>query len=108
MLNVLESKLDGMGMKRYRSIVSNLSEPLPLPNKSADIIMAGWSLCYLASRNVEQWQANLQHVMSEMKRVLRKDGTIIIMETLGTGNVEPIRYDFLQEYFAQLEEQYGF
>ena len=44
-----------------------------------------------------------------MQRVLRPGGTIIIIETLGTGYTEPAPpADWFAEYFAFLENDLGF
>ena len=40
-----------------------------------------------------------------MKRVLRSGGTMIIIETLGTGNIEPVEKDDLKSYFTFLESR---
>jgi hypothetical protein len=39
-----------------------------------------------------------------MRRVLRPGGTIVVLETLGTGHETPQRLDSLDAYFCYLEE----
>ncbi len=57
----------------------------------------------------EAWQQQLTQAIDEMRRVLRPGGTIIIIETLGTGETEPKpQADWFAEYFAFLENDLGF
>lgn len=107
MLMKLSRKLQEMGLMNWLTFVAD-HQLLPLPNKSADLILAGWTICYLASSNHKEWQQSLDQIMQELRRVLRPDGVIIIFETMGTGYTEPNPPAFLTEYYSQLEEKYGF
>jgi ubiquinone/menaquinone biosynthesis C-methylase UbiE len=82
----------------------------PLPDRVADVALAGWTLCYLAGRFTgDTWQQQLTAAITEMQRVLRPGGTIIIVETLGTGNTEPAPpAAWFADYFAFLENDLGF
>ena len=82
----------------------------PLPDRVADVAIAGWTLCYLARKFCgEIWQQQLTQAIDEMRRVLRPGGTIIIIETLGTGETEPHPMaDWFAEYFDFLENDLGF
>ena len=77
---------------------------LPLPPHSADVIISGWSLCYLALDQDEPWREPLREVFGRLQRVLRPGGTIIILETQGTGFTSPNPPDFMLDYFSFLEE----
>ncbi|MDF2934720.1 MAG: class SAM-dependent methyltransferase [Paenibacillaceae bacterium] len=81
---------------------------LPVADSSADLVTAGWSICYLASSNHADWQISLEQTIAEFRRILRPGGTIIIFETMGTGTNGPQPPDFLTRYYRQLEETYGF
>jgi ubiquinone/menaquinone biosynthesis C-methylase UbiE len=81
---------------------------LPLQDQSADLVIAGWSICYVASSNVPDWELNLQQVMGEIRRVLRTKGTLLIFETMGTGFETPTPPSFLTSYYAELVGRYGF
>ncbi|SDN73014.1 Methyltransferase domain-containing protein [Paenibacillus sp. yr247] len=94
MLDVLEQKLCQTPYTNWRTVVADHKE-LPIEDASKDLVVAGWSLCYLASSNVVNWENNLKQMMSEIRRILRSDGTIIILETLGTGVTKPTRHDYL-------------
>lgn len=77
---------------------------LPLPPNSADVIISGWSLCYLALDQDDVWREPLREVFGRLQRVLRPSGTIIILETQGTGFTSPNPPDFMLDYFSFLEE----
>ncbi len=81
---------------------------LPVGDSTADLITAGWSVCYLASSNHADWQIALERTLAEFRRILRPGGTIVILETMGTGTDGPQAPDFLTGYYQQLENTYGF
>ena len=82
----------------------------PLPDRVADVALAGWTLCYLGRQFAgETWQQQITQSIAEMQRVLRPGGTIIIVETLGTGSIEPAPpAGWLADYYAVLENDLGF
>jgi len=77
---------------------------IPLPQRSADLILSGWSFCYLVVWEEEDWRKALQEGLREIKRVLRKTGTVILIETLGTGVTQPQPPEKLGAYFESLED----
>lgn len=108
MLKVAANKLTEAGLKNWKTCVSDLRHIPSLEDESVDIVLAGWSVCYLSSSDHQEWELHLEQVITEMERILRPQGTIIILETLGTGNTEPVPPDFLRKYFEALEQKYGF
>ncbi len=106
MLDVAIARLQQSGLTNWRVDVADHRQ-LPLGDGVADVAISGWSLCYAAIWCEGVWQEELGKALAEMKRVLRPGGTIIILETLGTGHETPHRYDELKEYLAYLEE-HGF
>jgi len=107
MLRITAERLHAAGHTNWSTRAADHRE-LPIADHSADLIMSGWSICYLCSDELPDWEANLKQVISEMKRVLRDNGTIIIFETMGTGYETPNPPDFLEKYYAALEQDYGF
>lgn len=107
MLKTAANKLTQLKLTNWKTSVSDLRK-IPVDDQSVDIVIAGWSICYIGSANQEDWNENIYQVMQEINRVLRPNGTVIILETLGTGNEEPTPPDFLNRYYVSLEEQYGF
>lgn len=81
---------------------------IPAANQSADLVVSGWSLCYLANSHIPEWRENLERILCEIQRVLRPGGICIIFETLGTGVESPLVYEFLRGYFNALEQVYSF
>jgi ubiquinone/menaquinone biosynthesis C-methylase UbiE len=65
-------------------------------------VIAGWSICYTVVCHPASWRAALAAALAEMRRVARPGGTIIILETLGTGYETPHPPDSLAEYYATL------
>lgn len=76
---------------------------LPFAGESADVLIAGWSFCYAALDAGEAWQLALEEALSEVKRVLRPGGRLILIESLGTGFTSPNRPDVLVKYLAYLD-----
>ncbi len=107
MLEAAAVKLNRAGHANWTVRVSDLRY-LPLEDDSADLLVSGWSICYVASSNQPDHEENLRAVIREIERVLRPGGTAIIFETLGTGNTQPQPPDSLTGYYTALEEEYGF
>lgn len=78
---------------------------LPVKSQSADLIVSGWSLSYLAVWNPERWRLLLEAWLSEAGRVLRPRGRIVLFESLGTGNSSPRRLPHLENFYGWLDEQ---
>jgi ubiquinone/menaquinone biosynthesis C-methylase UbiE len=107
MLHIAAERLGSAGHTNWSTQVADHRE-LPLEGHSADVIVSGWSICYLCSDELPDWETNIRQVMSEMKRVLRDNGTIIFFESMGTGFETPHPPSFLKKYYATLEHDYGF
>jgi ubiquinone/menaquinone biosynthesis C-methylase UbiE len=107
MLKVAAEKLQLAGLYNWRTQAAD-HRAIPAENASADLIVSGWSICYIASSNLKDWQHNLGQVMEEIQRVIRPGGTAIIIETMGTGYETPHPPDFLLAYYSMLEHDFGF
>ena len=77
---------------------------LPLGDGSCDLIVSGWSLCYLALDQGAGWRIELQRVFRELRQMVRHGGSLVIFETMGTGFTEPNPPSFMLDYFSFLEE----
>src|SRR5690606_32533569 len=57
----------------------------------------------------DEWQTHAARAVAEMHRTAKPGGTLIIMETLGTGALEPAPPTAaLAAYYAWLEGEHGF
>lgn len=102
MLRVCRERLVASGLSNWHVDVADHRQ-LPVPGHAADLVVSGWSVSYLAVWDPENGQAELDKWLVEMKRVLRRDGMIIIFESLGTGNEEPVRLEHVESTYRWLD-----
>ncbi|QCT03401.1 type 11 methyltransferase [Paenibacillus algicola] len=108
MLERLDQKLNNLSIpKNWSTCVADHRE-LPLADASVDLVVSGWSICYLTHSGIEDGPKQLERILQEIERVLKPQGTVIIIETLGTGTTTPAPPDFLESYFSLLEKHYEF
>jgi ubiquinone/menaquinone biosynthesis C-methylase UbiE len=82
---------------------------LPVRSGAADIVIAGWSFGHATVWHAGQWRDEIITCIAEMMRVLRKGGTAIICETLGTGSLEPHPpTSTLDDYYRYIETEQWF
>ncbi|HUI90141.1 MAG TPA: class I SAM-dependent methyltransferase [Anaerolineales bacterium] len=77
---------------------------LPLKAQSADVMVSGWSVSYLAVWNPPSWRDQASAWLAEARRVLRPNGFILLFESLGTGNESPHRLPHLEDFYDWLDE----
>ncbi len=104
MLGVAASRLREQGSKNWLAAASD-HRHVPLGRDSADLVVSGWSLCYLVVWEEKNWVASLEAGLHEIDRLTRDEGVIIIIETLGTGVESPEPPDKLLKYFQYLEQK---
>ncbi len=104
MIDVAQSVLQQSGVGNW-SLAMGDNACLPVKDASADLVVSGWSFCYLAVWGGDQWQARLQTGLASIRRVLRKGGTLIILETMGTGFESPNPPPHLDNYYQFLKEE---
>ncbi len=82
---------------------------LPFGPAGFDVAIAGWAVGHLTAWSAGQWLPVAGRVVSEMARVTRPGGALIIIETLGTGRATPAAPNpALADYYAWLETDQGF
>ena len=82
---------------------------LPLADGSVDLCLSGWSIGYFAAPDSPRWKQDVDQTLGEMRRILRSGGTMVILETLGTGLEKPqAPTPELQAYYTYLELELGF
>lgn len=98
MLSIAENHLHRMGLTNWETGVAD-HRKLPAETASADLVISGWSFSYLSV-----W-GSLQDVEAgwgELVRILRPNGMVILLESLGTGNTEPVEIEHLKEFYGWL------
>lgn len=103
MLRVCRERLVASGSSNWQVDVAD-HRSIPVEDHSADIIVSGWSVSYLAVWNPESWRVELEKWLGEVKRVLRPNSHIVLFESLGTGNESPIQLEHLKDYYPWLDE----
>jgi ubiquinone/menaquinone biosynthesis C-methylase UbiE len=103
MLRVCREKLVASGLSNWQVGIADHRQ-LPVDGHSADLVISGWSVSYLAVWNPESWREELEKWLGEMKRVLKSNSLIILLESLGTGNESPVRLDHLKNFYPWLDE----
>jgi len=101
MLQVARDKAKKNNIKNCIHVVGDHRQ-IPLISSSIDLITSGWSICYLVDWYRSTWETELEKAFSEMKRVLKSNGNIILIETQGTGFEEPHPPEHLRHYFKYL------
>nr|WP_249669703.1 class I SAM-dependent methyltransferase [Polycladospora coralii] len=107
MLSLIATRLDQLGLSNWETQVAD-HRTIPVEDNQVDLVVAGWSLCYLASSNQSEWKENLSQMIAEIKRVLRPNGYLLIFENMGTGSLQPRPPAYLTSYFEALDQSYHF
>ena len=110
MLRVCRDRLAASGLSNWSVDVAD-HRHLPVEDASADLVVSGWSVSYLASWGNDNstslsagWRANLEEWLAEMKRVLRPNSLIVLFESLGTGHESPFHLPHLKNFYPWLDE----
>ena len=82
---------------------------LPVPDGVADIFMEGWAVGHVAVDRPDETHAVVRELIGEAERVTKQNGTIVLIETLGTNTDEPeAPLPVLSDFYRALEERHGF
>ena len=104
MLEVARARMGELHLDNWRLDVAD-HRNLPAADRSADLVISGWSVCCLAAYGGATWREELHAGLREMERVAAPEGTIVIIETLGTGFESPHPPEELKEYHAELAQR---
>ncbi len=108
MLDVAISKLKALDLANWQAEVAD-NRNVPAAAQSADVAIEGWSFGHFAGWYPDRWRAEMSKALGEMQRVLRPSGTMILLETLGTGRETPLAPSAgLAELYLWLEDEQGF
>lgn len=103
MLCIAEKSLRKAGFSNWEVGLADHRQ-VPVPDSCADLVISGWSFCYLAVWGGEEWMSALEAGLKEIERILRPGGKTIIIESLGTGTDVPHPPEHLGPYFDWLEK----
>lgn len=82
---------------------------MPVASGIADITIAGWSFGHATGWNPKGWATDIALMVTEMERITKPGGSLIIIETLGTGSITPTPpTTALAAYYFWLETVVGF
>mgnify|MGYP001044658656 FL=1 len=108
MLDRAIAKLQRGGFSHWEAQVAD-NRAVPAADASADLAISGWSFGHMTDWYPDTWRDEVTLALRELLRVLRPDGTAVLLETLGTGRETPQPPTAaLAEYYAMLEQQFGF
>ena len=108
MLDVAIGKLKVSGLHNWQAQVAD-NRAIPAESASADLAIQGWSFGHFCGWYPDSWREEAGKAIGEMQRVLRGGGTIVMMETMGTGRETPLPPTAgLAEFYAWLEGTHGF
>ena len=108
MLAVAGARLTAAGWSNW-ALAGADNRRLPLARATADAALAGWSLGHSVSWYPQTWRRQIELALAEMRRVCRSGGTIILLETQGTGHTTPRPPSpGLAAFYRWLEREQGF
>lgn len=108
MLMVAQGKLKQCATLNWSLAVAD-NRWLPVAAQTADLVIAGWSLAHSISWYPNSWQEVIGQVLAGIKRALKPGGTVILIETLGTGRETPKPPALkLEIYYRWLGTVHGF
>jgi SAM-dependent methyltransferase len=82
---------------------------LTIPPVKADTFIQGWSFGHVMVDNAAQFQKIFHIIHEKINEILKPDGTIILIETMGTNVSEPgAPLPVLSDFYGLLENEYHF
>lgn len=84
------------------------NKAIPMPDNCADLVIEGWSFAQMMSWNMDAWQDVTDRSISEMVRVAKPGGLVVLIETLGTLHEQPAAPEHFKSLYRLFEEKHGF
>ncbi|MFO0756226.1 MAG: class I SAM-dependent methyltransferase [Byssovorax sp.] len=108
MLAVARAHLEAMQQPDRWTLAEADARALPVPKGEADLALAGWVFGHLRLWLPDGWRDAIGTALAELKRALRPGGTLLVIETLGTGRDEAgPPSPALAEYYTWMEREHG-
>jgi SAM-dependent methyltransferase len=73
---------------RFDAVLADVRE-VALPPRSADVALAGWALGHFCEWYAPEFLVEIEAVIAKMNDALVAGGTLVVIETLGTGTAHP-------------------
>jgi len=108
MLAEARDYLETTGMTNW-GLSQGDNHQMPVASNSADVAIEGWSFGHVTGWYQDDWQTHVDMMLAEMERIVKPKGTMILIETMGTGNRQPQPpSDGLAELYHYWQEEHGF
>lgn len=108
MLDVAVGKLQKSGQANWKADVAD-NRAMPVADSNADLAIQGWSFGHFCGWYPDTWREEIGKALAEMRRIVRPGGTVVMLETMGTGSETPQPPTAaLADYYAWLENEQGF
>lgn len=84
-------------------------EKLPVETDIADLALEGWAFGHALRWNADGWRDDVRRWVTELDRVTREGGRVILIETMGTGLLAPFEGGHsLEPFDTFVRETLGF
>lgn len=108
MLGEARDYLETTGMTNW-GLAQADNRQMPVASDSADVVIEGWSFGHVTGWYPDDWHTQVDMMLAEMERIVKPSGTIILIETMGTGNRQPQPpSEGLAELYQYWQEDCGF
>ena len=108
MLGQAKDYLETTGMTNWGLALGD-NHRMPVASNCADVVIEGWSFGHVTGWYADHWREHIDQMLAEMERILKPNGTAILIETMGTGNRQPQPpSEGLAELYRYWQEEHGF
>jgi ubiquinone/menaquinone biosynthesis C-methylase UbiE len=108
MIAVAEAKARARGVGNVRFGVAS-HDALPVPTAEADLAIEGWAFGHAVGWNPSGWIDEVDAHVRELARAIRPGGSIVLIETMGTGVSAPFEGGHaLEPFHRHVVERLGF
>ncbi len=86
-----------------------LHDTLPVETDAADLALEGWAFGHALGWSPDTWRSDVRRWVTELDRVTRAGGLVVLIETMGTGVETPYEGGHsLEPFDALVRETLGF